>query len=72
MKAPRMATTIPGKKNTGVKRMMAPNLVDIPTKVSVALMTDCVRGPSIVRISWVHRAMMRAEGVSSSHLTSVE
>ena len=50
MKAPRTATTIPGK-NTGVKRMMAASLVYILTKAFVALMTECAEGPYILRIS---------------------
>ena len=61
-------TTIVGKANIGVNMMTTTSLVSnvIPSSMSVANASGT--GPSIARISCVHRAIILAVGVSSSHL----
>jgi hypothetical protein len=52
----------------GLKKTMTLSFVNIPMNWLKTQYSDWGIGPSTVRISWVHLAMMRAVGVSSSHL----
>lgn len=62
---------MPGKKKIGAKRMTMLILVTIVNVSLVSDMRPLASGPSTIRMSCVHRAMMRAAGVSSSHLYHV-
>jgi hypothetical protein len=55
----------------GVKRTGPPSLVTISAHISTTAENDQVRLPSIVEMSWVHRVMIRDDGVSSSQLEQV-
>ena len=59
---------IVGDKNIGVNMMMAKSLVSIVIPMLVSDATASGTEPSTALISCVHRAIILAVGVSSSHL----
>lgn len=59
---------MPGKKKMGAKIMTTLILVNMVRVTETSARNPYASGPSIMRMSWVHRAIIRAAGVSSSHL----
>ena len=67
-RSPRTTTKIPGNRKIGVNNTIAPRFMREVTVISMSHIMVEGTEVSTTRMSCVHLAIMRAVGVSSSHL----